>query len=53
MKVSGESDVIIGVTPAKLWAVIASADNSGTRARGALQGYLSLGLNDLLNIGAS
>lgn len=55
----GESDVVISVKSAKPWTVVASVDNSGTRATGKLQGNLSvgidnpLGLNDIFNIGAS
>lgn len=55
----GESDVVISVKRAKPWTVVASVDNSGTRATGKLQGNLSvgidnpLGLNDIFNIGAS
>ncbi len=57
--VPGESDVVISVKRAKPWTVVASVDNSGTRATGKLQGNLSLGidnplgLNDLFNIGAN
>jgi hemolysin activation/secretion protein len=57
--VPGESDVVISVKRAKPWTVVASVDNSGTRATGRLQGNLSvgldnpLGLNDIFNIGAS
>ena len=55
----GESDVVITVKRTKPWTVVASVDNSGTRATGKLQGNLSvgldnpLGLNDMLNVGAS
>ncbi|GLU34051.1 ShlB/FhaC/HecB family hemolysin secretion/activation protein [Trinickia caryophylli] len=58
-EVPGESDVVINVKRSKAWTVVASVDNSGTRATGKLQGNLSLGidnplgLNDLFNIGAS
>lgn len=51
------SDVVITVKRAKPWTVIASVDNSGTRATGKWQGNLSLGidnplgLNDLFNVG--
>ncbi|MBY4722638.1 MULTISPECIES: ShlB/FhaC/HecB family hemolysin secretion/activation protein [Burkholderia] len=55
----GESDVVLDVKRGKPWTVVASVDNSGTRATGRLQGNLSLGidnplgLNDIFNIGAS
>ncbi|PCE33337.1 ShlB/FhaC/HecB family hemolysin secretion/activation protein [Burkholderia ubonensis] len=55
----GESDVVLDVKRAKPWTVVASIDNSGTRATGKLQGNLSigidnpLGLNDVLNVGVS
>ncbi|KVM82189.1 hypothetical protein WJ60_24600 [Burkholderia ubonensis] len=55
----GESDVVLDVTRGKPWTVVASIDNSGTRATGKLQGNLSvgidnpLGLNDVFNIGVS
>ncbi|KWE50669.1 hypothetical protein WL76_19885 [Burkholderia ubonensis] len=55
----GESDVVLDVKRAKPWTVVASIDNSGTRATGKLQGNLSvgidnpLGLNDVFNIGVS
>lgn len=55
----GESDVVLDVKRSKPWTVVASIDNSGTRATGRLQGNLSLGidnplgLNDLFNIGMS
>ncbi|WP_246791928.1 ShlB/FhaC/HecB family hemolysin secretion/activation protein [Burkholderia perseverans] len=55
----GESDVLLDVKRGKPWTVVASVDNSGTRATGRLQGNLSLGidnplgLNDLFNIGVS
>ncbi|KVE00352.1 ShlB/FhaC/HecB family hemolysin secretion/activation protein [Burkholderia anthina] len=57
--VPGESDVVLDVKRGKPWTVVASIDNSGTRATGRLQGNLSLGidnplgLNDIFNIGAS
>ncbi|KVD96260.1 hypothetical protein WS63_32285 [Burkholderia stagnalis] len=57
--VPGESDVVLDVKRAKQWTVVASIDNSGTRATGRLQGNLSLGidnplgLNDIFNIGVS
>ncbi|WKZ85397.1 ShlB/FhaC/HecB family hemolysin secretion/activation protein [Ralstonia pickettii] len=53
----GVSDVVITVKRAKPWSVVASVDNSGTRATGKLQGNVSLsidnptGLNDLFNVG--
>ncbi|NKJ48095.1 hypothetical protein CIC12_15375 [Burkholderia sp. SG-MS1] len=55
----GESDVVLDVKRTKPWTVVASVDNSGTRATGKLQGNLSLGidnpfgLNDIFNIGVS
>nr|WP_257249756.1 ShlB/FhaC/HecB family hemolysin secretion/activation protein [Burkholderia cepacia] len=55
--VPGESDVVLDVKRNKPWTVVASIDNSGTRATGKLQGNLSLGidnplgLNDIFNIG--
>ncbi|AOJ97968.1 ShlB/FhaC/HecB family hemolysin secretion/activation protein [Burkholderia vietnamiensis] len=55
----GESDVVLDVKRSKPWTVVASIDNSGTRATGKLQGILSvgidnpLGLNDMLNVGVS
>ncbi|CAG9222292.1 TPA: ShlB/FhaC/HecB family hemolysin secretion/activation protein [Burkholderia vietnamiensis] len=55
----GESDVVLDVKRGKPWTVVASIDNSGTRATGKLQGSLSvgidnpLGLNDVLNVGVS
>ncbi len=57
--VPGESDVVLDVKRGKPWTVVASIDNSGTRATGRLQGNLSLGidnplgLNDIFNIGVS
>ncbi|QTD94158.1 ShlB/FhaC/HecB family hemolysin secretion/activation protein [Burkholderia anthina] len=57
--VPGESDVVLDVKRGKPWMVVASIDNSGTRATGKLQGNLSigidnpLGLNDIFNIGVS
>jgi len=57
--VPGESDVVLDVKRSKPWTVVASVDNSGTRATGKLQGNLSLGidnplgLNDIFNIGVS
>ncbi|MGF6604531.1 hemolysin activation/secretion protein [Paraburkholderia sp. GAS448] len=55
----GESDVVITVKRAKPWSVVASVDNSGSRATGKLQGNLSLGidnplgLNDIFTVGAN
>ncbi|ORC51235.1 hypothetical protein B2G74_00190 [Burkholderia sp. A27] len=55
--IPGESDVVLDVKRAKPWTVVASIDNSGTRATGRLQGNLSLGidnplgLNDIFNVG--
>ncbi|MBR8210625.1 ShlB/FhaC/HecB family hemolysin secretion/activation protein [Burkholderia cenocepacia] len=55
----GESDVVLDVKRGKPWTVVASIDNSGTRATGRLQGNLSigidnpLGLNDVFNVGVS
>jgi len=57
--VPGESDVVLDVKRSKPWTVVASIDNSGTRATGKLQGNLSmgidnpLGLNDIFNVGVS
>ncbi|PRE15281.1 ShlB/FhaC/HecB family hemolysin secretion/activation protein [Burkholderia multivorans] len=57
--VPGESDVVLDVKRGKPWTVVASIDNSGTRATGKLQGNLSLGidnplgLNDIFNVGVS
>lgn len=55
----GQSDVVLDVKRGKPWTVVASIDNSGTRATGKLQGNLSigidnpLGLNDVFNVGVS
>ena len=55
----GESDVVLDIKRGKPWTVVASIDNSGTRATGRLQGNLSvgidnpLGLDDIFNIGVS
>ncbi|WP_186150472.1 ShlB/FhaC/HecB family hemolysin secretion/activation protein [Burkholderia gladioli] len=55
----GESDVVLDVKRGKPWTLVASIDNSGTRATGRLQGNLSIGIdnplgfNDILNIGVS
>ncbi|MFC0401743.1 ShlB/FhaC/HecB family hemolysin secretion/activation protein [Paraburkholderia rhizosphaerae] len=55
----GESDVLIAVKRTKPWSVVASIDNSGTRATGKLQGNLGvgldnpLGINDVLALGAT
>ncbi|MBU9161648.1 ShlB/FhaC/HecB family hemolysin secretion/activation protein [Burkholderia multivorans] len=57
--VPGESDVVLDVKRGKPWTVVASIDNSGTRATGRLRGNLSLGidnplgLNDIFNVGVS
>lgn len=57
--VPGESDVVLDVKRGKPWTVVASVDNSGTRATGRLQGNVSLGidnplgLNDIFNVGVS
>ncbi|QDW51960.1 ShlB/FhaC/HecB family hemolysin secretion/activation protein [Burkholderia sp. KBS0801] len=57
--VPGESDAVLDVKRGKPWTVVASIDNSGTRATGKLQGNLSigidnpLGLNDIFNVGVS
>ena len=53
----GVSDVVISVKRGKPWSLVASVDNSGTRATGKVQGNVSLsidnptGLNDLFNVG--
>ncbi|MFM0519148.1 MULTISPECIES: ShlB/FhaC/HecB family hemolysin secretion/activation protein [Caballeronia] len=55
----GESDVVVSLKRAKPWTLVASVDNSGSRATGKLQGSLSLGLdnplglNDVLSLGAN
>ncbi|CAB3642240.1 Hemolysin transporter protein ShlB [Paraburkholderia rhynchosiae] len=57
--IPGESDVVITVKRAKPWSVVASVNNSGSRATGKLQGNVSLGLdnplglNDVFTAGAS
>ncbi|WP_425470924.1 ShlB/FhaC/HecB family hemolysin secretion/activation protein [Trinickia fusca] len=57
--IPGESDVVLDVKRGKPWTVVASIDNSGTRATGKLQGSLSLGidnplgLNDIFSVGAN
>ncbi|MCC8393613.1 ShlB/FhaC/HecB family hemolysin secretion/activation protein [Paraburkholderia sp. MMS20-SJTR3] len=57
--VPAESDVVISVKRTRPWTVVASIDNSGTRATGKLQGSLSvgidnpLGLNDIFNVGVT
>lgn len=54
----GTSDVLIDVQRRRLWRLLASVDNSGTRDTGRLQGQLAigidnpLGLNDLLDLSA-
>ncbi|GAB6848213.1 ShlB/FhaC/HecB family hemolysin secretion/activation protein [Paraburkholderia kururiensis] len=56
---AGESDVVITVKRTKSWSLSVSADDSGLRSTGQLQGSVSLtldnplGLSDLLNIGYS
>jgi len=53
----GESDIVLTVKRTKPWSVVASVDNSGSRATGRLQGNLAiginnpLGLNDIFNAG--
>lgn len=55
----GESDVVISVKRSKPWSIVASVDNSGSRATGKLQGNVGigidnpLGLNDIFSAGAS
>ncbi|KVH12736.1 ShlB/FhaC/HecB family hemolysin secretion/activation protein [Burkholderia sp. BCCIQ04A] len=55
----GESDVVLDVKRGKPGTVVASIDNSGTRATSKLQGNLSLGidnplgLSDVFNVGVS
>ncbi|WP_134167105.1 ShlB/FhaC/HecB family hemolysin secretion/activation protein [Paraburkholderia caballeronis] len=55
----GESDIVLTVKRTKPWSVVASIDNSGSRATGRLQGNLAigidnpLGLNDIFNAGFS
>ncbi|WP_261510897.1 ShlB/FhaC/HecB family hemolysin secretion/activation protein, partial [Burkholderia multivorans] len=46
----GESDVVLDVKRGKPWTVVASVDNSGTRATGKLQGNLSLGIDNPLGL---
>ena len=46
----GESDVVLDVKRGKPWPVIASIDNSGTRATGKLQGNLSVGIDNSLGL---
>lgn len=53
---AGESDVVISVKRTKPWSLSVSADDSGLRLTGQLQGNVSLtidnplGLSDLLNV---
>lgn len=53
---TGESDVVIAVKRTRPWSLAVSADDSGLRSTGQLQGTVSLtldnplGLSDLLNI---
>ncbi|WP_244813744.1 ShlB/FhaC/HecB family hemolysin secretion/activation protein [Caballeronia sp. Lep1P3] len=55
----GESDVVLTVKRSKPWSLVASVDNSGSRATGKLQGNVSLGidnplgLNDIVTLGAN
>ncbi|BCQ29743.1 ShlB/FhaC/HecB family hemolysin secretion/activation protein (plasmid) [Caballeronia sp. NK8] len=57
--VPGESDVVLSLKRAKSWSLVASVDNSGSRATGKLQGNLSLGIdnplgrNDIFTVGAN
>lgn len=57
--IPGESDVVLTLKRVKPWSLVASVDNSGSRATGKLQGNLSLGvdnplgLNDILSLGAN
>ncbi|WP_244305957.1 ShlB/FhaC/HecB family hemolysin secretion/activation protein [Paraburkholderia lacunae] len=54
---TGESDVVIAVKRTKPWSLAVSADDSGLKSTGQLQGSVNLtldnplGLSDLLNIG--
>jgi hemolysin activation/secretion protein len=54
---AGESDVVIAVKRTKPWSLTVSADDSGLKSTGPLQGSVSLtvdnplGLSDLFNIG--
>jgi hemolysin activation/secretion protein len=53
----GESDLVVSVTRTRPWHVVASLDDTGSRATGRLQGGLQLGLdnplrlNDVLSLG--
>lgn len=57
--IPGESDIAITVKRTEPLSVVASVDNSGSRATGKLQGNLSVGidnpldLNDIFSIGAN
>ncbi|SAL09172.1 polypeptide-transport-associated domain-containing protein [Caballeronia cordobensis] len=57
--IPGQSDVVLTLKRTKPWSLVASVDNSGSRATGKLQGNLSfglnnpLGLNDVLTLGAN
>ena len=46
----GQSDVIVTVQRSKPWSLVASADNSGSRATGRYLGSVTLGLNNLLGL---
>ncbi|WP_321795565.1 ShlB/FhaC/HecB family hemolysin secretion/activation protein [Caballeronia sp. J97] len=48
--VPGESDVVLSVKRTKPWSLVASVDNSGSRATGKLQGSLGVGINNLLGL---
>jgi hemolysin activation/secretion protein len=46
----GERDIVLSVKQSKPRSVVASVDNSGSRATGKLQGNLSIGLDNLLGL---
>src|SRR5689334_17034006 len=48
--VPDESNVVLTVKRIKPWSLVASVDNSGSRAAGKLQGNLSLGVNNVLGL---
>jgi hemolysin activation/secretion protein len=48
--IPGESDIMLTVKRTKPWSLVASVDNSGSRATGKLQSNLSLGLNNPLGL---
>ncbi|TCW85648.1 ShlB/FhaC/HecB family hemolysin secretion/activation protein [Burkholderia sp. SRS-46] len=54
---TGESDVVITIKRTKPWSLAVSADDSGLKSTGQLQGSVSLtvdnplGLSDILNVG--